>query len=91
MSKLQALGYPIERLKGNIISYKLQTRIPTKQNLLKSGLYISVGAEVMLTSNLCTDAGLKNGAKGTVIDFVCKNAEDPRSGKLAEADVVQFC
>ena len=45
----------------------------------------------MLTSNLCTDAGLKNGAKGTVIDFVCKNAEDPRSGKLAEADVVQFC
>ena len=33
----------------------------------------------------------KNGANGTVIDFVCKNAEVPRSGKLTEAAVVQFC
>ena len=61
------------------------------QNFFKAGLYLAVVAEVMLTSNLWTDAGLKNGAKGTVIDFVCKNAEVPRSGKFTEAAVVQFC
>ena len=44
----------------------------------------------MLTSNLWAYFGIQNGAKGTVI-FVYKNAECPRSGKLTEAVVVQFC
>ena len=45
----------------------------------------------MLTSNLWTYVEIQNGAKGTIIDFVYKNAECPRSGKLTEAVVVQFC
>ena len=45
----------------------------------------------MIKSNLWTDVGLNNGAKSTVIDFVYKNAEGPRSGKMAIASVVQFC
>ena len=45
----------------------------------------------MLTSNLWTYVVIQNGANGTVIDFVCKNAVCPRSGKLTEAVVVQFC
>ena len=44
----------------------------------------------MLTYNLWTDVGLKNGAKVTVIDFIYNNNEDPRSGKLKEAVVFQF-
>ena len=45
----------------------------------------------MFTSNLWTYVGIQNGAKGTVIDFVYKNAECPRSGKWTEAVFVQFC
>ena len=45
----------------------------------------------MLTSNLWTYVVIQNGANGTVIDFVYKNAVCPRSGKLTEAVVVQFC
>ena len=45
----------------------------------------------MLTSNSWTYVGLQNDAKGAVIDFVYKNAEGPRSGKMAKASVVQFC
>ena len=33
----------------------------------------------------------KYGAKSTVIDFVYKNAEGPRSGTFKETAVVQFC
>ena len=45
----------------------------------------------MIKSNLSIDVGLNNGAKSTVIDFVYKNAEGPRSGKLTESAVVRFC
>ena len=45
----------------------------------------------MIKSNLIDIRRAKNGAKSTVIDFVYKNAEGPRSGKLTEAAVVQFC
>ena len=45
----------------------------------------------MLTSNLWTDVGIQNCAKVAVIDFVYKNDEGPRSGKLTESAVVQFC
>ena len=52
MSKLQAVGDPIERLNGNIITLKLQIRIQTKQTFLQSDLYLAVGAEVVIKSNL---------------------------------------
>ena len=56
-------------------------------------LYLAVGAEVMLTSNLWTEVGLHNRAKGKVVDIVYKHATGPRvnNGKtLPEAIVVQF-
>ena len=56
-------------------------------------LYLAVGAEVILTSNLWTEVGLHNRAKGKVVDIVYKNAAGPRinNGKnLPEAIVVKF-
>ena len=50
-----------------------------------------MGAEVILTSNLWSDVRLKSGDKVTVVDFFYNNAEGPRSGKLIETAVVQFC
>ena len=69
----------------------LQTSILTKQNFLQADLYLDVGAEVILTSNLWSDVRLKSGDKVTVVDFFYNNAEGPRSGKLIETAVVQFC
>ena len=39
-----------------------------------SKLYLAVGDEVMLTSNLWVDVGLRNGAKGNVVYFLCNHA-----------------
>jgi len=37
---------------------------------LEVELYLGIGAQVTLTSNINTDVGLTNGAKGTVVDVV---------------------
>ena len=57
---------------------------------LRSVLYISEGAEVILTSYLWAEAGLHNGAKGKVIAFVYQYDNVPINGDFTEAVVVQF-
>ena len=44
----------------------------------------------MLTSNLWTEVGLHNGAKGTVVDLVYTNSEGLRNGGVPESVVVKF-
>ena len=44
----------------------------------------------MLSSNLWTHAGLKNGAGGKVIDFVYTKLDGPRSKTFTEAIVLHL-
>lgn len=62
----------------------------TEANGLQASLYLAKGAEVMLMSNLWSEVGLHNGAKGKVVDIVYTTANGPRDGNLPEAVVVQF-
>jgi len=56
---------------------------------LQAELYLACGAEVMLTSNLWTDVGLHNGARGKVVDIVYKTSTGPgQSGTVIPNAVV---
>ena len=81
---------PIAKL---TVMYK--NRYAEKQDLAEANrlmlkLYLAIGPEVMLTSNLWVDVGLHNGAKGKVVDFVYKNANEPcmNKGEESPEDVV---
>ena len=45
---------------------------------------------MVLTSNIWTDVGLHNSARGKVIDFVYTNLSGPINGDIIEAVVVKF-
>ena len=53
-------------------------------NGLHSCLYLTNGADVMLTSNLLNPVGLHNGGRGEVIDFVYMNSDGPRYHTFTE-------
>ena len=72
---------------GHILSNK---RDSSEANNLKAVLYLYVGADVRLTSNLWNEAGLNNGAKGIVVDFVYTDYYGPKNCGVLEAEVVQF-
>ena len=69
MSMLQTLEIPIVKLQERHNCSEVKEKYPQEANGLHSCLYLPKGADVMLTSNLCTTVGLHNGNRGKVIDF----------------------
>ena len=69
---------------------KSDKRDSIEANNLKDVLYLSVGAYVMLISNMWTEVGLHNGAKGTVVIFGYTDSEGPINGGVSETVVVNF-
>ena len=90
MEKLQSLQKPIARLNAEHNCAAARRSDSQDANGLHATLFLCEGADVMLTSNLWTAAGLHNGAKGKVVDFVYTTPEGPRSGSLPESVVVHF-
>ena len=90
MAKLQDIGSPITCIKASHNNVKAAKRDSSEAQNLQAILHLCVGSEVMLTSNVWTEVGLHNGAKGKVIDFVYVDASGPLSGNVPEAVVVQF-
>jgi len=50
---------------------------PDEMAGLQPSVYTAVGAKEMLTMNLRTDAGLCNGATGTLTDIIYKEEQKP--------------
>lgn len=79
----------LETLKSEIASGKAAMRIPASNSStvataahddemgLPSTLFLSVGARVMITHNLCVELGLCNGTVGIVHDIMCDSNGTP--------------
>ena len=90
MKKLKDIGTPVTCIKSRHNCVQATKRGSSEANNLQAKIYVCVGSECMLTSNLWTEVGVHNGAKGKVIGFVYIDASGPRNGGVPEAVVVQF-
>ena len=90
MRNLKDNGKTITRIKDKNNCAKFSKRDSSEANNLKAVLYLSVVADVVLTSNLWNEVGLHNGAKVTVVYFVYTDSEGSINGGGIEAVVVQL-
>ena len=86
--KLSALNQPIARINAIHSSDIAKKSTPDEMSGLEPVIFPAKGAHVMLTMNLWTDAGLCNGASGTVLYFIYATNEQPPD--LPIAVVVKF-
>ena len=87
-NELQNLNQPIAVIEAKHSPATAKT-IPSDEMCgLQPTIFIAKGARVMLTMNLWTDAGLCNGATGTVTEIVFADDQQPPS--LPVAVVVHF-
>ena len=84
------MGTPITCIKYRHTYVKDSKRDSSEANNMQAILYICVGSEVMLTSNLWTEVVLHNGAEVKQIDFVYIDSSGPKNGGVHNAVVVQF-
>ena len=75
--QLKKLQKPITLINAQHSSEKATLMHPDEMAGLQPSVCIAVGAKVMLTMNLWTDAGLCNGATGTVTDIIYKEEQKP--------------
>jgi ATP-dependent DNA helicase PIF1 len=83
VSKLHACGQPVATIKAVHTGPNASKASPDDAGGLHPIIYMAEGARVMLTSNLWTEAGLVNGATGTIAAIVYKNGQAPPSLPVA--------
>ena len=88
LQELVSLGEPIVRIEATYVGRGVKKATANKAMCLPRFLFLSRGARVMLRHNLWTEAGLVNGAMGTVHDIIYK--PDTRPGTLPAVVLVKF-
>ena len=85
--RLQDLKRSIVLLEAKHSNCKPNTYSDENFRRLKAKLYISVGARIMLTMNVCVNVGLVNGSMGDIVDIIYKTSQPP---DLPEFIIVNF-
>ena len=80
---LKELNQPIAFIDAKHSSDEARSIPADEMSGLQPTVYIARGARVMLTMNLWTDAGLCNGATGTITDIIFAASQKPPSLPLA--------
>ena len=75
--QLKKLETPIALINAKHSSEKAKLIHPDEMGGLQPSIWLAVGAKVMLSLNLWTDAGLCNGATGTVTDIIYAQGQKP--------------
>ena len=88
LQELIKLGEPIVRIEATHVGRGAKNATANKAMCLPRFLFLAKGARVMLRHNLWTEAGLVNGAMGTVHDIVYK--PNTRPGTLPAVVLVKF-
>ena len=88
LEKLIKLRNPIVRIEAKHVGKGAKNASPNKAMCLQRFLFLAKGARIMLRHNLWTEAGLVNGAMGTVHDIVYKPSSEP--GSLPAVVLVKF-
>ncbi len=86
--ELKKLKKPIAQINAIHSPAAAKTASPDKARGLVPILHLAIGSRVMLTTNLCPEKGLANGAFGTVKAILYKPGTKP--AQLPEAVIVQF-
>ena len=86
--QLLSLNNPIARIDARHSSDVAKKALPDDMSGLEPTVFLAKEARIILTMNLWTDAGLCNGATGTVLDFIYANNQQPPD--LPTAVIVKF-
>ena len=85
--RLQDLKQPIVLVEAKHSNGKPNTYTDENFRRLKAKLFISIGARIMLTMNICVNVGLVNGSMGDIVDIIYQTSKHP---DLPDFIIVEF-
>lgn len=89
LDSLAALNNPVKKLTARHSGYNAKKATEEEADNLAVELYLAIGAQIMLTTNLWTENGLVNGSIGTIVDISWDTGLNP-AASLPSVVLCQF-